>query len=136
MTEDKPIDEKLRDIANSLLGRVQSTDEGEDEDEKDAENRSAEGKAPDTSDEGGEENAGDAATPSISSSELVDVLTKVNEHFDAREKQVNDLVETVRLLIQATPAAKNENADNSAKERAGKMPTSSDVFGELDLRRK
>ena len=129
MFEEKTIDEKLKDLANSILGRVQSDEEGESEESDGV--AGAEEKALEPS--GEEDNDAESASPSVSSPELVEILERVSANLDEREKQVTDLTETVRLLIQAAPSVPNKEAE-SAKASAA-PETSFNPFGQLDLKR-
>ena len=130
----KPIDEQLKDLANTLLNRV-SSDEAEDEAESEkSEDAGAEEKALVSDAEGNEEGAEEDATPSISGEALADVLEKVLVRLDERDEQVNALTETVRLLIQASPTSP-EKPGNSAKSAGAGNAPSENNFSKLNLRR-
>ena len=130
MSEEKTLNEKIKELANTILGTVQSN-----EDEGNSDGSSvdpgAEDKALEPNTEGVE--GAEDAQPSISSEELVGLLSEVNEQLKARDEQVNALTETVRLLIKAGPVDKTE--DSSAKASAPAMDASSKPFANLNLRR-
>ena len=129
----KPIDEQLKELANSILNKVSSDAEDDSEKEK-SEDAGAEENALVSDAEGDEEAAEEDAGPSISNEELAGILEKVSARLDERDEQVNALTETVRLLIQASPTSL-EKPGNSAKGAGGANATSGNNFSKLNLRR-
>ena len=130
MSEEKTLNEKIKELANTILGTVQLNEDEGNSDGSSADS-GAEEKALEPNAEGVE--GAEDAQPSISSEELVGLLSEVNEQLKARDEQVNALTETVRLLIKAGPVDKTE--DSSAKASAPAMDASSKPFANLNLRR-
>ena len=131
---EKTLNESWRDLANSILGKLSSS-EDEGSSEETAGVAGAEGNALEPDSDGVEDSAEDAQ-PTISNEQLFDLMSKVNEQLEARDEQVKALTETVRLLIKAAPVAPEEKAGNSAKASAAANDTSSNPFKNLDLKRR
>lgn len=129
--EEKTIGEELKELAYSIIGKVEST-----ESDKDSEEISGVAGAKDEALEPeaeGVEGAEDAQ-PSVSTEQVLKALEEVNSKLDEREEQVNKLVETVRLLIKAVPSVSQESTQ-APKQSATAVPPSHEPFADLNLRR-
>ena len=129
--EEKTIGEELKELAYSIIGKVELTESDEDSDEISGV-AGAKGEALEPEAEGVE--GAEDAQPSVSTEQVLKALEEVNSKLDEREEQISKLTETVRLLIKAVPVVQQESTQ-APKQSATAVQPSQDPFANLNLRR-